>query len=83
MEKPEQSTQMNATQNNEDLQNQNIFNQTDHILGLIAEEDTEVDFDAKSYISSSESTCLNVPTYKYAEKLENHYQNQKLTLFER
>lgn len=83
LQKSEQTSQMNDTQNNGNLQNQNIFNQTDHILGLIAEENTEADFDAKSYISSSETTCLNVPTYKYAEKLENHYQNQKLTLFER
>ena len=83
LQKSEQTSQMNGTHNNGNFQEQNIFNQTDHILGLIAEEDTAVNFDAKSFISSSESTCLNVPTYKHAEKLENHYQNQELTLFER
>ncbi len=83
LQKPEQTSRINGTHNNGNLQNQNIFNQADHILALISEEDTEANTDAESFISSSESTCLNVPTYKYAEKLENRYQNQELTLFER
>ena len=83
LQKHEQTSQMNGTDNNGNLQKQNILDQTDQILGLIGEKDTQVNLKAKSYISSSESTCLNVPTYKYAEKLENIYQNQKLTLFER
>ena len=83
LQKPEETSQINSTYQNGHLQNQNMFNQTDHVLGLIAEEEVEVKFDAKSYIASSETTCLNVPSYKFAEKLENYYQNQKLTLFER
>lgn len=83
LQKPEQTDQINSTHKNGNLQKQNMFNQTDHVLGLIAEENTEVNIDAESYISPSETTCLNVPTYKYAEKLESRYQNQKFTLFER
>ena len=79
LQKPEQTRPINGTHKNGNLLKQTIFNETNNILGLIAEENTEV----KSYISYSDSTCLNVPTYKFAEKLENHYQNRNLTLFER
>lgn len=60
-----------------------IFDQTDRILGLIADTGTEREYEADPYVHNVGSTCLNVPTYKFAEKLENRYQNQNLQLYER
>ncbi len=62
---------------------QTIFEQTDRILGLIADSGTEQNYEADSFVHNEEATCLNVPTYKYAEKLENRYQSQNLRLYER
>lgn len=64
-------------------QTQNIFDQTDRILGLIADIGTDNNYEADPYVHNVEATCLNVPTYKFAEKLENRYQSQDLKLYER
>ena len=65
------------------VQTQNIFDKTDRILGLIADTNTGKNYEADSYVHNVGATCLNVPTYKLAEKLENRYQNQNLQLYER
>lgn len=83
LEKTDQTAQIDPISIKGENQKQNFFEQPNSIFGLIAEGDTEVKYDTESYISSSDSTCLNVPSYKFAEKLESHYQNRNLTLFER
>ena len=65
------------------VQTQHVFDQTDRILGLIADVGTENNYEADPYIHNVEATCLNVPTYEFAEKLENRYQSQNLQLYER
>ena len=65
------------------VQIQDIFDRTDRILGLIAEADTEKHYDAVSDASNDGTTCLNMPTYKLAEKIETRYQNQNIPLYER
>lgn len=60
------------------VQTNNTLNQSDRILGLIADESPEKHYKAVSHIRDGGITCLNVPTYKLAEKLENHYQNRNL-----
>jgi hypothetical protein len=65
------------------VQLQDIFDRTDRILGLIAETGTEKHYDAVSHVGNGGTTCLNMPTYKLAEKVENRYQNQNIPLYER
>lgn len=65
------------------VQTQDIFDNTDRILGLIADVGTENNYEADSYVHNVGATCLNVPTYEFAEELENRYQNQNLQLYER
>ncbi len=67
----------------EDNTDQKIFEQACRILGVIAEGGTENSHDTESYVRNGGATCLNLRTYKNAEKLENQYENRNLELYQR
>ncbi len=83
LHKSEQTEKVYETLEKNGVRIQNIFDQTDRILGLIAETDSEKHYEAVSNVSKGSATCLNVPTYKLAEKLENRYQNRNFPLSKR
>lgn len=71
------------TQKKNGVQIQEIFDRTDRILGLITETGKKKHYDAVSHASNDGSVCLNVPTYKLAEKLETRYQSRDFPLSKR
>lgn len=69
---------------NNGVEIQDIFSQSDRILGLIS--DTAVDkkqSETETFVRSGSAVSLNVPTYDLAEKLEKSLEKQKIQLFQR
>ena len=87
--KPVLSKSKHAENGYKSLQNsgveiQDIFSQSDRILGLIS--DTEVEkkqSETETFVRSGSAVSLNVPTYDLAEKLEKRLEQQKIQLFQR
>lgn len=83
LQKSEQSRKIHGTFEKSGVEVENIFEREDRILGLIAETDTKKHHETESYARSGGATCLNLPTYELAEKLESRYQNRNVPLYER
>lgn len=69
---------------NNGVEIQEIFSQSDRILGLIS--DTAVEkkqSETETFVRSGSAVSLNVPTYALAEKLEKSLEAQKVQLFQR
>ena len=83
LSKSEQTEKIYGALEKNGAQIQDIFHRTDRILGLIAETGTEKHYKTVSHVSKSSATCVNMPTFKLAEKLENLYQNQNFPFSKR
>ena len=83
LHKSEQKDKVYETLEKNGVEVQNIFDRTDHIFGLIADTGSEKHYEAVSYVSKGSATCVNMPTYKHAEKLETRYQNRNVPLSKR
>ncbi len=83
LHKSQQKDKVYETLEKNGVEIQNIFERTDSIIGLIADTRSKKHYEAVSYVSKGSATCVNMPTYRHAEKLETRYQNRNIPLSQR
>ncbi len=80
LHKAEYTEENEKTSSKSPAQTVSIFDETAHVLGLITNI-TAGSREAASYLLNGGAICLNMPTIKLAEKVEEHFQKRNMPSF--